>query len=103
MVRKHRLHTALAQMALWLLTVASVSYFAHHAVHGNRGIVAKRASEAEIEALHQRLAVLKEERLGIQKRVDALTPPAIDRDLLDQIARERLGYMHPDERILQIR
>jgi cell division protein FtsB len=100
MVRRHRLRAAFAQLALWMVTLASVAYFAHHAVSGNRGIVAKRGYEAEMAELESELTRIRRERDTIEKRVAALRPNHVDRDLLDQLARERLGYMHPDERIL---
>jgi cell division protein FtsB len=101
MVRHHRLRSALAQLALWMATLASVAYFAHHAVSGNRGIVAKRAYEAEIMSLEAELKKVKSQRAALENRVAALRPSQVERDVLDQLARERLGYMHPDERVLE--
>ncbi|GGE44684.1 cell division protein [Agaricicola taiwanensis] len=84
-----------------MATLASMAYFAHHAVSGNRGIVAKRAYEAEMKALEADLKKVKAERTALEKRVAALRPTQVERDMLDQLARERLGYMHPDERVLE--
>ncbi len=101
MVRRHRLRAALAQLALWMATLASVAYFAHHAVSGNRGIVAKRGYEMEMATLEADLKKLKLEHEQLESRVAALRPAQVDRDILDQLARDRLGYMHPDERVLE--
>lgn len=101
MVRHHRLRSAIAQLALWMVTLASMAYFAHHAVTGDRGIVAKRAYETEMATLQTELKKVKAERAALEIRVSALRPTQVERDILDQLARERLGYMHPDERVLE--
>ncbi len=102
MVRRHRLRATIAQFTLWIATVASVAYFAHHAFVGDRGIRAKRAYEVEIASLKSELKAQRRAHKAAEERVASLRLNRLDRDMLDQLARERLGFIHPDERILEL-
>jgi cell division protein FtsB len=102
MVRSTRIRAALAQAGLWALIAALIGYFAYHGLHGQRGLNAHRSFEAEIAALSQDLAKLESARKTLEDRVAKLEPSSVDRDLLDQQARQNLDWLHPNDRILEL-
>lgn len=102
MVRKIRIRAAVIQVSLWTLIAAMIAYFGYHGVHGERGLRAHRNFNAEILALNTELAGLEAERKAIEARVDRFAPNSVDRDLLDEEARESLGWLHPNDRVIPL-
>jgi len=78
-----------------------LGYFVFHAVEGDRGLHAWRALDSRIEIAEARLAVLKQRREALEKKVAMLHPESIDRDLLTEQARIVLNYQGRDEFVLQ--
>lgn len=90
-----------AQVTLWIVAVGAVAYFGQQAYVGDHGLVASRSMEAEIAQLEARLAGIKTERAAIEHRIDLLSNERIDPDLLDEQARNDLGWISPNDRVLQ--
>lgn len=101
MIVRNKWRMAAAQAALWIVAAGSVAYFGQQAYVGAHGLVASREMEAEIAQLEARLATVKAERAGVEHRIDLLSNERIDPDLLDQQARSDLGWISPNDRILQ--
>jgi cell division protein FtsB len=102
MVRKTRIRAALIQLSLWTMIAAMIAYFGYHGVHGERGLRAHRNFNAEIAALNADLAAVQGERKSIEDRVARFAPNSVDRDLLDEEARESLGWLHPNDRVIPL-
>jgi cell division protein FtsB len=102
MVRKIRIRAALIQMSLWTLIAAMIAYFGYHGVHGERGLRAHRNFNAEILALNTELSGFEAERKALEARVARFAPNSVDRDLLDEEARESLGWLHPNDRVIPL-
>jgi cell division protein FtsB len=100
MVSRNRLRSVLLPVGFWLMTAASVTYFGYHAVHGHRGLDARRSFDAEIAALQANLSRLEIERKALEERASQLEPAHVDRDLLDEQARTTLGWLHPYDRVI---
>jgi cell division protein FtsB len=90
------------QVSLWTLIAAMIAYFGYHGVHGERGLYAHRNFNAEIAALNTELASLEADRKALEARVARFAPNSVDRDLLDEEARESLGWMHPNDRVIPL-
>ncbi len=90
-----------AQLALWIVAAGAVAYFGQQAYVGAHGLVASRSTELEVEELTKRLAAVKAERAAIEHRIDLLSAERLDPDLLDEQARNDLGWLSPDDRVLQ--
>jgi cell division protein FtsB len=83
------------------LIVAGVfAYTLFHLVHGDRGLIAGRALQDEIDALQSELEPLREEREVLDRRVRLLNPDSLDPDMLDEWARRLLNYGRPDEIVI---
>jgi cell division protein FtsB len=96
-IRRRALH------ALWpALALCAFSYFAYHAVHGNRGILAWHVFDSKIAEARARVNEIRAERHALEHRVRLLRPETLDPDLLEESARQVLGYSHSDEVIIRI-
>ncbi|MDR4306489.1 septum formation initiator family protein [Chelatococcus sambhunathii] len=101
MIVRTKWRIVVAQVALWLVAAGAVTYFSQQAYVGDHGLVASRAMEAEIAQLQARLDAVKVERAAVEHRIDLLSTERIDPDLLDEQARSDLGWISPNERVLQ--
>jgi len=97
MVVRRRLRAILIPLVLYTVSSAVVGYFVFHAHHGARGLEAKRELKEEIAKLTEELDTLKTERASWEKRASMLRADAIDYDVLDEQAREVLGYVHKND------
>jgi len=100
MVTRKRLRSILTALGLYVMTALLIGYFGVNAYSGNHGLKAQQDIDRQIAALSEELARLKVERAQWQRRIDLLKPNGLDRDMLDERARELLDYAHPNDLIL---
>jgi cell division protein FtsB len=88
--------------ALVLPTIffALCGYFAHHAMHGTRGLLARDARNTEIAAARIVLAEAEGERDAMERKVAGLRAEHLDRDMLEERARALLNVVSRDEIIV---
>ncbi|WP_020178574.1 septum formation initiator family protein [Methylopila sp. M107] len=101
MIVRTKWRVVAAQVVLWLVAAGAVTYFSQQAYVGDHGLVASRAMEAEIAQLEARLSGIKAERAAVEHRIDLLSTERIDPDLLDEQSRGDLGWISPNDRVLQ--
>lgn len=75
-------------------------YFSWHAGFGARGILTLNSLESRIEKLDVDVARLTAEREALESKVVHMRPHALDPDLLEEQAREVLGFQYADDRII---
>jgi cell division protein FtsB len=102
MVTRKRLRSILTALGLYVMATLLIGYFGVNAYNGNRGLRAKQDIDQQIAALTAELNSLQIERDAWERSIKLLKAPTIDRDMLDQRARELLDYAAPDELILRI-
>lgn len=80
--------------------IGLAAYFAYHLKNGRHGLEAR-------ETLIERLALLDFEIKSLEAGVDRLKrdiallrPDQPDPDIIDEVARDTLGYVYPNERVL---
>lgn len=81
-----------------LLNISLIFYFIFHSFVGNRGVIAYLNLSKHIEQSTKTLDELKSERISLNYKVDSLKQ-VIDLDMLDQEARESLGFAASNEKI----
>ncbi len=81
---------------------AATGYYLHAAIWGTEGYFVLEQRRAEIEAREEQLRQVRDERIRREDRAGRLRTGSIDLDLLNERAREVLGYARPDELILLI-
>jgi cell division protein FtsB len=77
------------------------AYFAHHAMYGRFGIENNRSLSAGTKVLADKLAVLDSKRAALQRDI-ALLSGEPHPDIVEEAARERLGYSYPHTIIVNL-
>jgi len=98
---KSRHFQRLSQKALAPFMVLSVmGYFIYHSIQGDRGILAWVQLQDRLLQIQSQLKEITQARQELEEKVHDLRPESINRDLLDQQVRERLGYIGSDEVVI---
>jgi cell division protein FtsB len=87
-------------LILPLIALGFSGYFAWHGWHGSFGIEARRALDHEAARLDATMAEIHAEKVEIERRVSLLRAQSLESDMLDERAREILGYARPDELVV---
>ena len=90
----------LKSLVLPVLFLSVSGYFAWHAVHGDRGLLARDKRQADIVAARAELGRAEAERDAMERRVVGLRGERLDRDQLDERARSLLNMVGKDEIIV---
>jgi cell division protein FtsB len=80
-----------------------IGYLVWHAVHGQRSVSQAGRIAAQIETLTAERDKLRGERIRLDRRVALLRPESIDPDLLEELARTRLGFVRANDIIIDLR
>jgi len=82
------------------LILVAIFYFGYHAVQGNHGLLKLRELRAEMVVLEDRATEVQVEKLALENKVNNLRRDNLDLDLLDERAREVLGFQEQDEVVI---
>jgi cell division protein FtsB len=93
---KKRTRAAIAPFLLILM----VAYFGVSFVQGDRGLLAWIRLSDEVAVAKADLGALRAERTQIEHRTQLLRPDGLDLDMLDERARDLLGFTHKDEIVI---
>lgn len=83
-----------------VMGICAVSYFAFHAIHGDRGVIALRQYTQKVEEARDRNTVLLAHRRVLENRVKLLNPKHLDPDMLEERARAMVNYGFSDEIVI---
>jgi cell division protein FtsB len=97
MVVRTRLRSIVVPIVFYLVLGVATGYLVWGASNGPHGLKAGEKDAAEAVALQAQLASVKEERARWERRVAALRPDSVDRDLLDEEAHVQLDRVGKDE------
>ncbi|MCZ6719926.1 MAG: septum formation initiator family protein [Proteobacteria bacterium] len=75
-------------------------YLGYHAIQGDRGLLSWLKLSEELGNARTELMELAGERARLEHRVALLRPEGLDRDLLDERARQMLNLARPDEVVI---
>ena len=100
MVVRTRLRSIVAPIVFYLALGVASGYLVWGASKGEHGRAVKAKYDAEAAELRTELAALKEERARWERRVAALRPERMDRDLLDEEAHAKLDHVAKDEVVI---
>ncbi len=100
MVVRTRLRSILTPIVFYLVLGAASGYLVWGASNGEHGLKAKEKYDAETETLQAELASLKNERARWERRVAALRPDSVDRNLLEEEAHGKLDRVGKDEVVI---
>jgi cell division protein FtsB len=75
-------------------------YFSSNALAGDRSLFRLMTLDNEISSLSADVHVLHDKKAALQDKVVRLRSDSLDPDLLEERAREVLGFQYPNERTL---
>jgi cell division protein FtsB len=88
------------EAVLPLLFLSLCGYFVWHAIHGERGLMAREQRTQDIAAAREELGRAEQERDSMERRVAGLRGDRLDRDQLDERARALLNMVGKDEIVI---
>lgn len=86
-----------------LLLALVFFYFAFHLVSGDRGLIAYVRLKNEYENARLTSDALAEEKKSLNHKVALIRSESLDLDIVDEVARENLGYSAPNEVVYFVR
>ena len=92
---------AITSLLLMMLAVSVGGYFTFAAVQGDYGVFRQVQLKAEERALIAERDRLAAELATMQNLTTRLSDSYLDLDLLDEQARDVLGYLRPDEIVIR--
>jgi cell division protein FtsB len=95
MVVRTRIRAVLVPLLLYSVAGTVSGYFLWTANNGERGLKAKTEYKREIAALRGNLDGLKAQRAQWEHRVVLMRSENVDRDLAEEQARAKLGFVDP--------
>lgn len=82
-------------------SLAAVVYFAQHIVTGRHGLEARLRLGERALLLRAEVGALERERQVLYRDVERLSADLADPDLVDEVARDVLGFGRPDDIVIQ--
>ncbi|HEY8193510.1 MAG TPA: septum formation initiator family protein [Hyphomicrobium sp.] len=86
-----------------LACLMSTAYFVYHARYGQHGLEVRNRLIERSALLDFEIKGLETVRTKLRRDVALLTPEVPNSDLVEEIARDVLGYVRSDDRIIAVR
>ena len=83
-----------------LLCLGLTAYFVHHAINGRHGFEARSRLIERSALLEFEIKSLEAVRAKLERDVALLSPDQPDPDIVEETAREVLGFVRPEDQIL---
>ena len=96
----HRNTPPVGPLAVTLVSLTLAAYFVFSAIQGDYGVLRRAEYQAESNALRQNLEQLQISIALQENKTLRLSDHYLDLDLLDQQARDILGFIRPDEIVI---
>jgi cell division protein FtsB len=97
---KHHKKRKFGRLVLPAITIAFLSYFGYHSVHGDLGLIATQEFERQRQARAEELGKLTARREALERQVRLMSDGSLEKDMLDEIARYQLNVSRPDEIVI---
>ena len=103
MVIRTRLRRLASITVFYAVILSASGFFAWNAWTGERGLMARKEHKARIAQLNRQLEDLVIDRSALERRVEAISFDAVDRDLLDERARAVLNLAHRNDIVIPLK
>jgi len=97
---RHHKNRKRGRFVLPVVTVAFLSYFGYHSIHGDYGLIAAQEFEKLRFKRSAELAELVSRREKLERQVMLMSDGSLERDMIDEKARYQLNVSRPDEIII---
>lgn len=92
----------LRRAALPAVCILLIGYFVSHAISGPSGALAWREYKDQRRALQAQSTALGEQKAAIARQIKLLDPKGVDPDLAEELVRQNLNVVKPDEVIVPL-
>ncbi|MFZ5836142.1 MAG: FtsB family cell division protein [Pseudomonadota bacterium] len=92
----------LRHAAVPALCACAVVYFGYHAIQGDRGLITYFRYGQYIDTLKGEYDQTVRQREMLEHRVSLMRSQSLDPDLLEERARDVLGFAHPNDRVIYL-
>jgi cell division protein FtsB len=89
------------QLTVLLCCASTTGYFAYHTCTGRHGLEARARLIERSNVLEFEIKSLEAVRAHLAADIALLSPDTPDPDLVEEIARDVLGFSYPSDRILR--
>lgn len=100
--RRDRPRSIIGQLLVLLCCLTATAYFVYHARHGRHGLDVRAQLVERMALLDFEIKGLDRVRSKLRRDVALLSPEIPNADLVEEIARDVLGYVRPSETILTL-
>ena len=100
MSTRQRKQSKIRPLLVPILSLLVLGYFAFHAVEGSYGLFALDKLENRVAALEAELDIVQAERARLEGHVALMRPDSLDRDMIDERAREALNMVDPKDIVI---
>jgi len=90
------------QALVLLACLTSTTYFAYHARYGRHGLEVRNKLIERAALLDFEIKGLETVRAKLEHDVALLSPEVPNSDLVEEIARDMLGYVRSDDKIIAV-
>ena len=80
--------------------VCLIGYLAWHAIHGERSVSQSERLATRIATLEAERDEVRKRRMALDDRVALIRPESIDPDVLEELARRKLGFVRPGDIVI---
>lgn len=97
---KHHKKKRFGRLVVPAITVAFLSYFGYHCIHGDFGLQATERLERQRLQRTAELAKLTKARVSLERQVELMSDGSLERDMIDEISRYQLNMSRSDEIVI---
>lgn len=83
-----------------LILILACLFFVNSSILGSRGLIVQIQLKDQLSLLQSEIEIQEEQITLMENKTLRITPEYLDLDLLDELARQKLGYIHLDEIII---
>ena len=83
-----------------LILILACLFFFNSSILGSRGLIVQIQLKDQLSLLQGEIENQEAQIALMENKTLRITPEYLDLDLLDELAREKLGYIHLDEVII---
>ena len=98
----HRFSNKITAFLFVILTSVFVVFFAYNITWGKFGALPMMRTQEDLYSLQKELDESRIESMNLENRVRLLRSESLDKDLLDELARNMLGKAHSQDNVLMI-
>lgn len=88
------------QIGVLLFCLSLTAYFAYHALYGRHGLEARSRLVERASLLEFEIRSLEAVRAKLERDVALLSPELPDPDLVEEVARDVLGFVDPRDEVI---